>query len=87
MERSNKKIIFCSCGSECLVFEKNEDYELDIALFKHAYYAQPDSLWQRIKYAWHILRTGEPYYDSIILFEKEVYDLVNWLNSEFKSGN
>lgn len=91
----NRKILFCSCQAECLVLEKyteesqvrsnsitTED-ELLISLFKLVSYAKPYSLWRRIKYALHILWTGEPYYDSVVLEREEVRTLREWLNKEF----
>lgn len=95
---NTRKILFCSCGAELLVLEKfteqteagsittTED-ELFISLFKLASYGEPYSLWRRISYAWHILWTGKPYYDEVILEKKEVSKLIDWLNKEFSGDD
>ena len=94
--KDNKNILFCSCGAECLVLERfdedtkhrssviSEYDELFISLFQFPLYAQPYSIWGRIKYAFHILWTGKPYYDQVVLEKEEIDKLKNWLNSNFR---
>jgi hypothetical protein len=98
MVDQNRKVLFCSCGAECLVLEKFTEHsehrsncigerdELFVSLFQYAHYARPHSLWRRIKYALHILWTGEPYYDEVILEAEKVRELKKWLNKEFNDN-
>lgn len=92
----DRKVVFCSCGAECLVLQKftmeavsksaciSDEDELCISLFRYSSYTRLYSIWKRIKYAWHVIWSGEPYCDQIILGGIEVKELIGWLTKKFK---
>jgi len=61
--------------------EKLRDFDTDIVQIS-IYRQRPDtSLWGRVKMALHLLRTGTPYSDDIILGDNDTARLIEMLES------
>lgn len=61
--------IQCSCSSEALCLEKDqEDDYLYVSIWERGYAKDSRYSWrQRIKHCWHVLTKGRPYGDQIVL--------------------
>jgi hypothetical protein len=73
MKKDNELHLTCSCHSHELHFEKDSEYNQWFISFWQRGYITDTSWKYRLKCIWHILRTGRPYGDEVIL---EVADMV-----------
>ena len=64
--KTNHYYYSCSCGSEVLQVQNyEEDQDIELCIFTLGF---PPQDWQeRIRWIWHILRTGEVWSDQIFL--------------------
>ena len=63
-----RDVFLCECGSEGLVIEPDEeDKQIYVSLYDRMYQTASKSIFERLRWCWHVLRTGEPWTDSIIL--------------------
>lgn len=75
--------IKCSCSSEALCLERDEEDDLlYISIWERGAGRDNRYTWlQRIKYCWYVLTNGKPYGDQIVLDKAArselVYALVN----------
>lgn len=65
--------IECSCGTEVLRVQYDEELDTyDISMFS----LHKDYSWKhKIQQIWHILKTGEPYSDQMVVSRKELAEL------------
>lgn len=83
--KTNKTLfILCSCGSEVLYIDYDHELNLaDLAIFT-SFYGHKMSLWQKLRYCYHILFYNKPYCDQIVLNNiqlKELKDFISiWCN-------
>jgi hypothetical protein len=76
-----EEFISCSCMMEGVyVVKHKEDKETYLAFFKHGINPKRMSLWQKIRYIWHVIATGKPFEDEVVLSQKGLVDLINALN-------
>lgn len=84
-----KCYIECSCGTELVqvisdfeVFENSpnpfvrQEYYLSFYSLGHV---RKYNFWSRIRHAWKILRTGEPYADMVVLTSDEAMKLSDFV--------
>ena len=67
------KIFMCGCHGEGLVVDKFYDNEIYLAMFSqmHRYNGQSKmGLKEKLRWIWHILTTGEPWIDEMILTDQ-----------------
>jgi len=82
------EIFFCECFSEGLMLSKYpEDRQISIGFFQLGFYNKNKlSLKERLRWMWHILTTGMPYTDMVMLNDKNALDLAktitNFVNSK-----
>lgn len=85
MKKDNELHITCSCHTHELHFEK--DYEADmwfVSFWQRGY--TNESTWRyRFKCIWHILKTGRPYGDEVILQKKDLLELKEYIDEQIKS--
>ena len=75
------KTIKCSCGSEYLCLEKDEETgTTDICILTNQNLSSELNFDDRLRYIWKILTTGIPYTDQIILNKEGVNQLKDFLN-------
>ena len=75
--------LYCECNSEILVLSPNiEDKEIYCSIYRYRY-LKP-GLKHRLHHCWHILKTGSPYEDEIILSKKDAKQLKDYLEKCLK---
>ena len=70
------KFFKCDCGSEGLWIERDDGFGTEISLFKSD--PQNRSFMNRLSLAWQCMK-GEPYSDMIILDDKKIADIIDYL--------
>ena len=81
----HQHFIPCSCETEGLYITKYEDEpETYVAIFKHGYNPKCKSLWNKVRYIWQIVATGQPFGDDIVLSKSDALRLSSLLNSLYK---
>jgi hypothetical protein len=82
---SENKTFFipCDCRSEILMIEYDHEYKMaDVAIYEsYVSYNHKMSFWQRIRYCWRVLRYKKPYADQIMLDNKQLIELKQFLSS------
>jgi hypothetical protein len=81
--KNNYRTLFirCDCHSEVLVIDYDGIFKMiELSVFS-SLVSSRISLWQKIRYIYQILRYGKPYTDQIILHEKQIDELREFLNS------
>ena len=85
-----QKFYECNCGTEGIVIshEYFDDEEkkfglIDMAFFQHGFVGiHPLSFKERLRWCWHLLKTGQPFLDSVMLNKKVAEelgtDLLKW---------
>lgn len=81
---SENKTLFipCDCRSEILVIEYDHEYKMaDVAIYEHGVSLRHKmSLYQRLRYCWHVFFNKKPYADQIMLDNRQLLDLKNFIN-------
>jgi len=78
------KTIKCSCHSELLLLEWDEELEvLDLSIWAPYGSSNKMSWRQRLRYCWQILTGGKPYGDQMVLDKQSINAMVEHLN-QFK---
>lgn len=71
--------IRCDCGSEVLsLLYDSEIKMLELAVYSNSPFM---SLWQKIRYCWHLFVYGRPYNDQIMINKNQIQNLIKFLNS------
>ena len=81
--KENKTLFIpCSCKSEVLVIEYDHEWNIaDLAIFEnYTNYSNKMSLWQRLRYCFQVLVYKKPYADQMVLDNKQLKDLREFLN-------
>lgn len=83
--KTNKTLfILCSCGSEVLYIEYDHDLNLaDLAIFTN-FYGHKMSWYQKLRYCYNVLFLGQPYYDQIVLSDKDLKNLKDFISTTQK---
>jgi hypothetical protein len=92
LEKETKEYIECDCGTEILQLTlitgnanttESKEYFIDfyIALYTYGYYAHKYPILKRLKYIWHLIKTGEAHSDQVILNSEEFQKLKKFINS------
>ena len=80
--KENKTLFIpCGCRSEILMIEYDHEMRMaDFAIYEHQVaYKSKMSLWQRLRYCWQVLLHKKPYADQIMLDDKQLLDLKEFL--------
>lgn len=79
MKKDKELFIKCECGSEVININKDPDFdEFYISIFRYRH-LKP-GLKYRLRYCWHILKTGEPYKDETIINKESAKNIVKFLS-------
>ncbi len=81
--KTNKTLfLLCDCHSEILVIEYDHSLKLaDLAIYENFVSMKNKlSLWQKWRYCWYVLWHNKPYSDQIVLNNKQLLDLRNFLS-------
>lgn len=82
--KENKTLFIpCDCSSEILWIEYDHEIKMaDLAIYEHkTIFNKKMSLWQRLRYCWQVLVHKKPYADQMMLNNKQLIDLKNFINS------
>ena len=82
--KENKTLFVpCDCRSEILWIEYDHDMQMaDLAIYEAGMsFKNKMSLWQRLRYCWRVLWHKKPYADEMILDNKQLLDLKNFILS------
>lgn len=91
-----KRFFECSCGGEGIMMSYEMEEEgmpyVDLAFFSCGYISKRQlSLWDKLRYCWHILITGEPFADEVMLnseiAEKLGRELLRFSKYPYKLGD
>lgn len=70
----------CSCNGEVLVIQYDHEANLaDLCIYGSSC-TYKMSLWQKIRYIWHILACGYPYRDQIVVDRNSLKEIKNFLS-------
>ena len=86
----------CDCHTEGIMmsYEYNESEGLpliDIAFFQHGFVGiHPLGFWERLRWSLHLIKTGRPFLDGIMLSQKNAKrlskDLLKFSEKKYKFG-
>ena len=82
--KENKTLfITCDCRNEILMIEYDHDIRMaDCAIYEHYIgHTHKLSLWQRLRYCWRVLIHKKPYADQLMLNNKHLKELKDFLCS------
>jgi hypothetical protein len=85
MNEKYERYFTCDCSYEILKVQK--DTEGDLVYFSIYKQDSKRSLFQKLKFIWGIITTGEPYEDQIVLNTKNAKELAKFLDIEKRSLN
>jgi hypothetical protein len=81
--KENKTLFIpCDCRSEILLIEYDHEIKMaDFAIYEtNVAIRDKMSIWQRLRYCWQVLVKKKPYADAIMLNNKQLIDLKNFLD-------
>lgn len=82
----NKKLhLTCECHTHELHFEKDFEEDMWYISFWQRGYGSESSLRYKLKCIWHILKTGTPYGDEVILNKSDLIKLKEYIDKQLKS--
>ncbi len=82
--KTNKTLFIpCGCRSEILMIEYDHEIQMaDFAIYEHQVsYKSKMSLYQRLRYCWRVLFHKKPYADQIMLDNRQLVELRNFISS------
>jgi hypothetical protein len=85
MKKDNELHITCGCHTHELHFERDHEEVMWYVSFWQRGYVEETSWKYRLKCIWHILKTGRPYGDEVILERKDLVELKEYLEEQIKS--
>ena len=84
MRKDNELHLACACHSHELHFEKDKDVDQWYISFWQRGYQTETSWIYKIKCIIHILKTGRPYGDEVILDKDDISRLKQYLEEQLK---
>ena len=90
-EYTNTHFAKCECTSHLLQAERyiysNTDKGFNFSVWHYGHDGNIRRWKERFRWCWRILRTGNPWADSIIATDKCALELANFITSELKKTN
>ncbi len=80
--KEDSLILKCDCGAEALeiqYWEDNKTKEFTFCFWQQGF-TRPLCWRERLRWCWNILRTGNPWSDTIILYPEKTKQVVEFLN-------
>ena len=81
--KENKTLFIpCDCRSEILMIEYDHEIQMaDFTIYEHYVgHMHKLSLWQRMRYCWQILYHKKPYADQLMLNNRQLKELKEFLS-------
>ena len=87
-EEVNELFVACSCRSEVLLIEYQEEYhDWNLAMYQSGVGNNNKLKFrERIRWAWNLLRTGKPFTDEVIFQREDIERIVSFLNKTIKKS-
>lgn len=87
-----EKFYQCSCGSEGIMMSYEQEKEgvpyVDLAYFQEGFASRKLSFFQKLRWCYHILKTGQPWHDMVLLNQNTAkrlgLDLVKFSEKKFE---
>lgn len=80
--KSKKLFVECDCYSEGIMFEKwPEEDEVYVSIWQRGIKPFKMTWGYRLRYIWRILRGKSLYSDEVVLSNKKVNQIVDWLHN------
>ena len=79
MKKDDILHLTCECHTHELHFEKDFEDEMWYVSFWQRGYAEQSSWSYRLRCIWHILKTGRPYGDEVILNKEDLIKLREYI--------
>lgn len=76
--KENDKFLLCECSCEILLVQKDDD-GINLSIYSKGNFISKPNIFQRLKYCWYHLTTGEQFYDQFILSKQKARELSEWL--------
>lgn len=81
-DRCKSEIYLCSCRGEGLKVEKWDKDEIYMAFWQCGLFGKyPLSIWERLRFCWHTLRTGRVWADEVVMTDETARMLGKYLMS------
>lgn len=78
-DKTTSVFVPCDCQNEVLYIEYDHEYRIaDLAIY-HYRNTNRLSLWQKVRYIAHLLWSGKPYSDQMVLTHKQLKELKQFL--------
>ena len=78
----------CDCHSHVLEIERYEydkfDKGFNITCWHYGHDGNIRGFKERLRWCWHILKTGKPWADSIIVTDEKAKEIANFITSKLK---
>ena len=82
MKKENELHLSCSCHSHELHIEKDHEDDMWYVSFWQRGYTTDTSWRYRLKCIWYILKHGRPYGDEVILENKDLIELKEYVHEK-----
>ena len=82
MKKENELHLSCSCHSHELHIEKDHEDDMWYISFWQRGYTTDTSWRYRLKCIWYILKHGRPYGDEVILENKDLIELKEYVHEQ-----
>jgi len=80
--KAKSELYLCCCGTEGIKVEHYNDDEIYLCLWHQGHYGKyPMSFKERLRWIWHIFRTGEIWADQVVFTKETARDLGKTLMS------
>ena len=85
MKKGNELHLTCSCHCHQLHLEKDEEVGMWYVSVWQRGYSIETSWRYRFRCIWHILKTGRPYGDEVVLEKQDMVELKEYIDEQLKS--
>lgn len=74
--------IRCACENELLVVRYDKEWNtIELSMYETQYsFNNKMTFWQKVRYIYRLLKTGQPYTDQILLKKEQIEELKGFLN-------
>lgn len=90
MDSEKSLMVKCECGGEALevTYWPNKDCEDEICFsyWKEGFY-RPMCWRERLRWCWRILRTGNPWSDSILMYPPQAKQVADFIRENLQQQN
>lgn len=75
-------IIKCDCSCHAIQFYYDGEWNyIEVSIWERYIGKAPFSIKERLRWCWHILTTGTPWADHVVLSQEQIQQLIQYLNA------